>query len=213
MPAEELARLREKIRALPKVELHRHLEGSLRFSTLCYYYCTDVLKIPAAIVIDELAARAKGETTESKADQDSDRARIPPQDQLVEAVTQYFCVAKPTDSLTAFLKKFEHTQALFRTYELVERMAYECVEDSYNEGTRVLEIRYSPTYIRGGNPELKLDEIHAAVLRGINRAQEKYPMAVGLIGIMDRHCEPEVVQEVGDGRTYVRFCCRLCRII
>jgi len=49
-----------------------------------------------------------------------------------------------------------------------------------------------------GGHGLSYDVIHQAILAGVKRAQAKYPIAVGLIGIMERQMTPEVVGKVCD---------------
>jgi len=138
----------DAIMIMPKVELHRHLEGSIRLSTLL-----------------ELT------------DRQSQSAPVDPGRLLV---------TKPVPDLTTFLDVFWMHQAVISSYEAIERIAYEVVIDCSRDNVRLLELRYSPHFIAIGHPDLQFDEIHAAVLRGIARAQTEVDIGVGLIGIVDR---------------------------
>lgn len=48
------------------------------------------------------------------------------------------------------------------------------MQDAHNDNIRLLELRYSPQYIRTGHENLTLEGIHNAVLRGLSRASEKF---------------------------------------
>lgn len=104
----------------------------------------------------------------------------------------HFCVVKPIghsiEGLTILLDRFAHTQAVFKTVDIIERISFECVEDAALENIKLIELRYSPGYVQVANPEMSLDDIHAAVMRGVKRGVEKYKgeIVVGLICIIDR---------------------------
>lgn len=140
-----------KWRELPKVELHRHLEGALRFSTLC-----------------ELAPQVGIEL---------------PTD--IEQKKQALLVREPMKDLTAVLNKFLTSQHVLYSEEILSRITYECIEDAYREGIRILELRYSPTYIHQGHDSLNFEKIHRSILKGIDQAK-RLPISVGLIGIIQR---------------------------
>ena len=138
---------------MPKVELHKHLEGSIRLSTL----------------LELTAAR---------------RARLGlPEGELSASA---FIFDKPLASLSVFIEVFFAHQVIMDSYASIERIAYEVVEDAARENVRLLELRYSPHFVRLHHEDLEYEQIHAAVLRGIARAQLRYEVGVGLIGIIDR---------------------------
>ena len=142
----------QEIRALPKVDLHRHLDCSMRWSTMLEIATTLGLPFP----------------------------KNPAQQQA------HFLVTEPMANLGAVLTKFLTTQKLLASEEILERLAYEVCEDAFNDGIRVLELRYAPTFIADGHPHLTFEKIHLALLKGIKKAQLKWPMAVGLICILQR---------------------------
>ncbi|HEX4923962.1 MAG TPA: adenosine deaminase [Bdellovibrionales bacterium] len=95
-------------------------------------------------------------------------------------------VTRPMENLGVVLGKFWLTQSVLSTEEILERITFEAVEDAYNEGIRVLELRYAPNFILENHPNLTFDSIHQSILRGLERAKKQFPMAVGLIGIVVR---------------------------
>ncbi|KAJ3260316.1 hypothetical protein HK103_000951 [Boothiomyces macroporosus] len=156
-----------QLQKIPKVELHNHLEGSIRLDTL-----------------KEIAIELKVKALENA--------------QGIEPFKQFFCLDKPTDSLTTFLTKFGNIQAVLVNYDIVERIAFEVCEDAHLQGVVLLELRYSPHYISLGHSEMTLDGIHLAVMKGVEKARSKYGIAVGLIGILDRNSTLEEAKRVSD---------------
>lgn len=97
-----------------------------------------------------------------------------------------FMILEPMKDLGSVLNKFLDTQRLLATPEILERISFEACEDAYkNEGIRILELRYAPTFVEMGH-KMTYDQIHSAIVRGIERAERTYPMAVGLICIIQR---------------------------
>ena len=142
----------QHIRALPKVELHRHLDCSVRWSTLI-----------------ELAPQVGITLAPTYA-----------------AQREQFLVETPMKDLGSVLKKFLNTQKVLASEEILTRVAFEACEDAFNDGIRVLELRYAPTFIADGHSSLTFEKIHKALHKGIEMAKKKLPMAVGLICIVQR---------------------------
>lgn len=135
----------------PKVELHRHLELSLRPETIW-----------------ELAPQIG---IHLKSQQDfQDR----------------FMILEPMKDLGTVLNKFLDTQKLLSSPEILERIAYEaCADASRKENIRILELRYAPTFVQMGH-KMSFEQIHEAIVAGVTRAEVEYPIAVGLICIVQR---------------------------
>lgn len=103
------------------------------------------------------------------------------------AFKERFIIDQPMHDLGSVLSKFLDTQKLWATEELIERLTFEACEDAYKiDNVRILELRYAPTFIRQGHEDLSFEQIHSAVLAGVARAEKRYPIAVGLICVIQR---------------------------
>ena len=153
------------VNALPKVELHRHVEGAIRYATMKEWVLEDQL-LPAS-------------STEAQ-------------------LREFILIDKPVDGLKVFLEKFGLIHRVLSGAARIRRMACEACQDAYAEGVRVLELRYSPVFIQGERNNLGFDQIHAAILEGIQAAVKECPMAVGLIGILGREWDLPTATRVTD---------------
>lgn len=151
-----------ELRAFPKVDLHRHLDCSMRWSTMLEIAKTLKLQLPSN-----------------------------PKD-----LRDYFLISEPMLDLGSVLRKFLTAQKLLASTEILERLAYEVCEDAYNDGVRVLELRYAPTFITEGHSQLTFDAIHMALLKGLARAEANFPIATGLICIIQRISDLKTAEKV-----------------
>lgn len=147
-----------------KVELHRHLDCSMRFSTM----------LEIAKEIGMILPKSRQEQRE------------------------LMLLTKPLKNLALVLNKFQIAQQLLYSESVLERVAFETVVESYQEGTRILELRYSPTFIQHAHPHFKWEAIHHAFLRGIHRAQSTHEIAIGLIIIIQRTLSPDLAESIVD---------------
>jgi adenosine deaminase len=107
-----------------------------------------------------------------------------------------FMILEPMKDLGTVLNKFLDTQKLLATPEILERITFEACEDAYKlEGIRILELRYAPTFVEMGH-KMSFEEIHSAIVRGMKKAEEAYPMAVGLVCIIQRILPVETAEKV-----------------
>ena len=102
-----------------------------------------------------------------------------------ERFRREWLITEPVRDLETALKKFANIQKLWGSEETIERLTCEACEYGMEQNIRILELRYSPDFIRGANPKLSFDGIHEAVVRGITRSQG-LAIAVGLIGIVQK---------------------------
>lgn len=151
-----------ELRALPKIELHRHLDCSMRWSTM-----------------QELSKTLKLNLPDSPAE-----------------LKKALLITEPMRDLESVLKKFLYAQKLLASEEILERLAFECCEDAYQEGIRIIELRYAPTFIQSGHPSLSFQKIHEAFLRGLKKAEQSFPIATGLICILQRIYEPKECEPI-----------------
>ena len=104
-----------------------------------------------------------------------------------ETFRKRFLITEPMQDLEAVLGKFLDTQKLWASPEIIERLTFEICEDAHTqEGIRILELRYAPTFVTQGHPDLTFNSIHESILRGVRKAEAQYQMAVGLICIIQR---------------------------
>ncbi len=133
------------LRRLPKVELHRHLDGSIRVRTIV-----------------ELA-RAAG-------------LGVPP---------GRLTITEPLGDLPAVLDRFSTMQRVLCSSEAVSRVAEENVEDCWRDGVVLAELRFAPAFIAGESGRAHR-EIVEAVAEGVMRGMRRWPVRVGLVGILVR---------------------------
>ena len=98
-------------------------------------------------------------------------------------------ITEPVRDLESALKKFANIQKLWGSEETIERLTFEACEYGAGQNIRILELRYSPDFIRGANSRLSFEKIHEAVVRGVTRAKG-LDIAVGLIGIVQKILSP-----------------------
>lgn len=103
-----------------------------------------------------------------------------------DAQRDFLLVTDQMKNLGEVLNKFLRAQKLLHSEEVLTRLAYEACEDAYNDGIRILELRYAPGFIADGHSSLSYEKIHSAFHRGIEQAKKNFPMAIGLICIMQR---------------------------
>lgn len=141
------------LRNIPKVELHRHLEGAVRFSTLIELTKNKGLDLPF---------------------------------HNYKKLHDSLVVHSPMKDLKSVLDKFWTTQSVLDSEEVWERLGFEACEDAFNEGIVLLELRYSPSFASTNHPTMTFEKIHRGIMKGVERAQKTFPMAVGMIGILGR---------------------------
>lgn len=154
----------QNIRDILKVELHRHLDCSVRWSTL--------IELAPQVGIP-LAPTSQGQK-------------------------EQFLITSPMKDLGSVLNKFLNAQKVLASEEILTRVAFEACEDAFNDGVRLLELRYAPTFISDGHPNLSFEKIHRSLQRGIDLAQKKYPLVAGLICIVQRIKSYEIASSVVD---------------
>lgn len=137
--------------SLAKVDLHRHLDCSIRPQTLRELLVSAGVSVPAT---------------------------------PASFATEYL-VKEPMVDLGAVLRKFTAAQKALSSEAILTRVTRECIEDAVAEGIRILELRYAPTFIQDGHPALSFENIHRAIVAGVE-ACSALPIAVGLIAIVQR---------------------------
>ncbi|MFH1529499.1 MAG: adenosine deaminase [Pseudomonadota bacterium] len=175
------------LRRVPKTDLHCHLGGGIRLST----------------ILDEAKRQGIKLKAWDKVRQERVEIDVKNEDDL-----RPYVVKNHAESLVDYLDAFPITESVMKDEQVLERVAYELCEDAFAENVRLLEIRYAPTNYR--TPSLRLFEIVEAVLAGIERAREDFDMLAGLIlcGMkQDEESIEEVVRLTGQykGRGVIGF--------
>lgn len=82
-------------------------------------------------------------------------------------------------SLPLYLEGFAHTCGVMQTEEALERVAYEMMEDMYNDGVVYVETRFAPVFHT--EKGLHWEEIVAAALKGLEKGKQDFGVEYGLI--------------------------------
>jgi adenosine deaminase len=91
-------------------------------------------------------------------------------------LARWFHASAATGSLSLYLRGFAHTIAVMQTPDALERVAYECGEDLARDGVVYAEVRYAPVFSTQGG--MNLEQVVDAVVRGFERAEGRYPIAL-----------------------------------
>ncbi|MES2439367.1 MAG: adenosine deaminase, partial [Verrucomicrobiota bacterium] len=90
-------------------------------------------------------------------------------------------------NLPEYLEGFQHTIAVMQTAEALERVAFEFIEDMYDDGVVYAEVRFAPVY--HGERGLTQDQVVEAVVAGLERGERTYGVEWGLIICAMRHLQ------------------------
>jgi adenosine deaminase len=151
-------------KSLPLIDLHRHLDGSVRLETILELGRQYNLPLPAW---DLQGLRPYVQVIDSP----SGKATMP--------------------GVMAFIAKFRWMTEVLVDYDACRRVAYENVEDAHLEGLDYVELRFSPWFMAETH---KLDPagVVEAVVDGTERGARDFDLKVNLIGIISRTYGPEV---------------------
>ena len=148
---------------LPKVELHRHLEGAVRLSTVLEEAQRHDVRLPHG-----------------------PDATLTPANQLtLNGLRPHLQALQKFPDLAGLLAIFDHTQSTFADAASISRIAHEAVIDAHTEGIRLLELRYAPSIMSMGHGH-SFSDVLTAIELGIESAQRELGgdrIAVGLICI------------------------------
>lgn len=100
-------------------------------------------------------------------------------------IQEKFWITAPLDSLQEALDRLVLFQKVLSSTKILERVAFEVVEDAFHEGIRKLELRYSPRFVSEYS-KIPWEEVLRAFQCGIQKATAIYAIQVGLICILSR---------------------------
>jgi len=142
---------------LPLVDLHRHLDGSIRLETILNLAAKHDIRLPA---------------------------------DTLEELRPYVQITEPRPGVMAFIEKFKYMVGILADYDACRQVAYENVEDAYQEGIDYIELRFSP-YFMAESHQLDPAGVVESVLQGLQDGREAFDIGVNAIGIISRTYGPD----------------------
>ncbi|NQS91655.1 MAG: adenosine deaminase, partial [Chloroflexi bacterium] len=142
---------------LPLIDLHRHLDGSVRLETILDLAIKHDIRLPADTIV---------------------------------GLKPYVQILDPRPGVMAFLEKFKYMVGVLVDYDACRRIAYENVEDAFQEGIDYIELRFSPFFMAETH-QLDPHGVVEAVLEGIQQGQKDFEIQVNMIGIISRTYGPD----------------------
>ncbi|MGE0614963.1 MAG: adenosine deaminase [Bacteriovoracia bacterium] len=120
---------------------------------------------------------------------------LEPQSTSLAAFREKTLIQAPMKDLASVLGKFGAFQRALHTPDAIERVGFEAVEDCWREGTRAVELRFSPSFATEFSG-LSWREATESFDRGIRRACAQYAgMRAGMICIATRDYGADSVAE------------------
>lgn len=154
--------LYQSFAGLPKIELHRHLEGTLRLSTLSEVARKHKLDLPGYDIED------------------------------IRPLVQISNGDKPHSAV--YLSKFAILRSFYQSPEVIQRVAYEAVQDAAAEGTVYFEMRFTPMAL-AREKGFALADVSDWVIEAVDEARRKFKIDVRLIVSMNRNEDVSVGEQ------------------
>ncbi|MGE4234180.1 MAG: GNAT family N-acetyltransferase [Bacteriovoracia bacterium] len=112
------------------------------------------------------------------------------------AVRDAATVRVPQANLVEVLKRFWFFQKIFTSYDNVKRVTLENIEDLYNDGVRLAELRFAPAFMSNGIG-ISAEDIIYGVADALVEGKKRFPeIQVGLIHIVVRSHAGANVEEM-----------------
>lgn len=145
-------------RSIPFIDLHRHLDGSVRLETILDLGRKHNLPLPAW-----------------------DLEGLRPHVQVIGEQAE----GASLPGVMAFIAKFEWMTRVLVDADACRRIAYENVQDAHREGIHYIELRFSPWFMAEAHG-LAPESVVEAVIEGVQAGTRDFPVRVNLIGILSR---------------------------
>jgi adenosine deaminase len=142
----------------------------------------NIRELPKVLLHEHLDGGLRPATVIELADQ-TGYTGLPTRDP--EALAAWFHRGAQRGNLPEYLEGFEHTTSVMQTAEALERVAFEFIEDMYEDGVVYAEVRFAPVYHTAAG--LTQDEVVAAVIRGLRHGEHTFGVQWGLIICAMRH--------------------------
>ncbi|OGQ16043.1 MAG: adenosine deaminase [Deltaproteobacteria bacterium RIFCSPHIGHO2_02_FULL_40_11] len=158
------------LKSLPKIELHRHLEGSIPIDLVLKWSQKYNLPLPMK------DPRFRGDDKELRRDDIQAKTPMP---------------------FSTVLERLFYQQRCFQNLESVETLTYEVLKSIAQDNIKLLELRFSPGFM--AEPQnLSFDGIMEAVLSAKEKAQKDFEIEVGYLLISSRDFGIATCQETID---------------
>jgi adenosine deaminase len=153
--------------------------------------------LPKVLLHDHLDGGLRPETIIELA-RDSGYKKLPTEDP--GELAEWFHRGAQRGSLPLYLEGFAHTCGVMQTEEALERVAYEMMEDMYNDNVVYVETRFAPVFHT--EKGLHWDEVVNAVLKGLERGRRDFGVEYGLIicAMRNMHLSQEMAELAVDFR-------------
>lgn len=112
----------------------------------------------------------------------------------VEGLRPHIQVTEPQVSVMAFISKFEWLTRVMVNYDACRRIAFENIEDAYQEGIDYIELRFSPWFMSEPH-QLDPHGVVSAVIGGVDEALNTFDIRAKLIGIISRTYGTEIANK------------------
>ncbi|GAG88110.1 unnamed protein product, partial [marine sediment metagenome] len=161
--------IRTWLKEIPKIDLHRHLTGSIRFSTVLKILRIYEINLP------------------------KDSLRSIPLRNNPKQLRKLIRVYTPPKDLESFINStWSILNEVVVNEAIVSHLIYEAIEDAHRENIKYLELRVSPYGMLNGNGSLKrnftLRSFLQALKTGIDKASKHFPSTIAKIIIsLPRH--------------------------
>jgi adenosine deaminase len=142
----------------------------------------NIRELPKVLLHEHLDGGLRPATVIELADQ-TGYTGLPTRDP--EALAVWFHRGAQRGNLPEYLEGFEHTTSVMQTAEALERVAFEFIEDMYEDGVVYAEVRFAPVFHTAAG--LTQDEVVAAVIRGLRHGEHTFGVQWGLIICAMRH--------------------------
>jgi adenosine deaminase len=148
---------------LPLIDLHRHLDGSVRLQTILDLGRQHNLPLPAW-----------------------DIEGLRPHVQVIQSPSS----SATMPGVMAFIAKFKWMTEVLVDADACRRVAYENVEDAHREGIDYIELRFSPCFMAEAH-SLDPAAVVEAIIDGAGSGAREFGVKVNLIGIISRTYGPD----------------------
>ena len=103
----------------------------------------------------------------------------------VETLRPHVQIKDPAEGVMEFIAKFRWMTEILTDVDACYRVAYENVEDAFNEGLDYVELRFSPKFMADTH-KLDIEGVVEAVINGVRMGSRDFGIYVNVIGIISR---------------------------